>query len=82
MFSNPGDPVKIKFAFKLVEDYPVDLYYLLDLSSSMMDDLESLQQLGKELGSTMQDITTDFQIGFGSFVDKTLVPYIFTTPAK
>lgn len=77
-----GDPVKVKFAFKLVEDYPVDLYYMLDLSSSMFDDLNSLRSLGKLLGSSMQNITKDFKIGFGSFVDKTLIPYIFTTPEK
>ena len=82
MFYFVGDPEKIKFSFKLVEDYPVDLYYLLDLSASMRDDLTSLRSLGKELGESMQKITKDLRMGFGSFVDKTLMPYISTSPDK
>ena len=77
-----GDPETINFAFKLVEDYPVDLYYLLDLSSSMKDDLDSLRSLGKDLGESMQKITKDLRMGFGSFVDKTVMPFISTVPQK
>ena len=68
--------------FKQAEDYPVDLYYLLDLSQSMSDDLEKLQKLGKKLGEEMKNITRDFRLGFGSFVDKTVMPYISTVPKK
>jgi len=79
---NLGDPVTVDFAFKLVEDYPVDLYYLLDLSKSMEDDLDSLRSLGKDLGESMQSITKDLRMGFGSFVDKTVMPYISTVPER
>ena len=77
-----GSQVKIDFAFKQAEDYPVDLYYLLDLSQSMKNDLESLRSLGQQLGESMQSITRDFKLGFGSFVDKTVMPYISTVKSK
>ncbi len=31
-------------------DYPVDLYYLMDLSYSMKDDKQKLSELGDQLG--------------------------------
>ena len=37
-------------------------------------------KLGQKLASAIQKITTDFQIGFGSFVDKELMPYISLVP--
>ncbi|KAL0201335.1 hypothetical protein M9458_004522, partial [Cirrhinus mrigala] len=68
--------------FKRAEDYPIDLYYLMDLSYSMKDDLENVKNLGTGLMREMKQITSDFRIGFGSFVEKTVMPYISTTPAK
>ncbi|XP_076824763.1 integrin beta-3-like [Clavelina lepadiformis] len=82
VYLRPGDPVNINLAFKQAEDYPVDLYYLLDLSKSMEDDLEKLRKLGQQLGQKMQEITRDFRLGFGSFIDKTVSPYISTVPAR
>ncbi|KAJ8388158.1 hypothetical protein AAFF_G00146490 [Aldrovandia affinis] len=49
----------------------------MGLSSSMKDDLENVKNLGTSLMVEMSKITSDFRIGFGSFV-----PYISTTPAK
>ena len=36
--------------FRLAEDYPVDLYYVMDLSKSMDDDKDKLAELGTDLG--------------------------------
>ncbi|XP_016298757.1 integrin beta-1-like isoform X2 [Sinocyclocheilus anshuiensis] len=77
-----GEPQNIKLRFKRAEDYPIDLYYLMDLSYSMKDDLENVKNLGTSLMKEMSKITSDFRIGFGSFVEKTVMPYISTTPAK
>lgn len=49
--------------FKRAEDYPIDLYYLMDLSYSMEDDLENVKKLGTTLMEKMSKITSDFQIG-------------------
>lgn len=54
----------------------------MDLSKSMEDDKKNLEQLGSLLSSTMQNITSNFQLGFGSFVDKVLMPYVSTVPKK
>jgi len=64
------------------EDYPVDLYYLMDLSKSMEDDKDKLSELGELLAERMQSITSNFRLGFGSFVDKVVMPYVSTVPAK
>jgi integrin beta 1 len=64
------------------EDYPVDLYYLMDLSKSMEDDKDKLSELGDLLADTMQNITSNFRLGFGSFVDKVVMPYVSTVPKK
>ncbi|XP_036377349.1 integrin beta-1-like [Megalops cyprinoides] len=77
-----GEAQSFNLKFKRAEDYPIDLYYLMDLSFSMKDDLENVKNLGTSLMSEMSKITSDFRIGFGSFVEKTVMPYISTTPAK
>uniref|UniRef100_A0A8D0GEG9 Integrin beta n=1 Tax=Sphenodon punctatus TaxID=8508 RepID=A0A8D0GEG9_SPHPU len=77
-----GEPQTFSLKFKRAEDYPIDLYYLMDLSYSMKDDLENVKSLGTALMREMKKITSDFRIGFGSFVEKTVMPYISTTPAK
>uniref|UniRef100_A0A8D3DTN9 Integrin beta n=1 Tax=Scophthalmus maximus TaxID=52904 RepID=A0A8D3DTN9_SCOMX len=77
-----GEPQTFELKFKRAEDYPIDLYYLMDLSYSMKDDLENVKNLGTDLMREMQEITSDFRIGFGSFVEKTVMPYISTTPAR
>jgi protocadherin alpha len=62
-------------------EYPVDLYYLMDLSYSMKDDKDTLQILGRNLEVLMRKFTSDFRLGFGSFVDKTVRPYTKTLPS-
>ncbi len=58
-----GEPQNIKLKFKRAEDYPIDLYYLMDLSYSMKDDLENVKNLGTSLMKEMSKITSDFRIG-------------------
>lgn len=72
----------MQVTFRQAEDYPVDLYYLMDLSKSMEDDKESLSKLGVQLADEMQKITRNFKLGFGSFVDKVVMPYVSTVPER
>lgn len=72
----------ISVNYAQAKDYPVDLYYLMDLSKSMEDDKEKLTYLGDTLSETMRKITSNFHLGFGSFVDKVLMPYVSTVPKK
>ncbi|XP_036425194.1 integrin beta-2 [Colossoma macropomum] len=78
----PGKPHTFEFKFKRAEGYPVDLYYLMDLSYSMNDDLKNVKNLGIELLKNLKKITGSARIGFGSFVDKTLLPFTDTNEEK
>lgn len=80
MFSDQVHTVSMFYT--QAEDYPVDLYYLMDLSKSMEDDKEKLSLLGNLLAESMQNITSNFRLGFGSFVDKVVMPYVSTVPQK
>ncbi|XP_062975640.1 integrin beta-7 [Elgaria multicarinata webbii] len=78
----PGEEQNFTVRFRRAEGYPVDLYYLMDLSYSMKDDLENIKRLGSDLLAALRDVTTSVKIGFGSFVDKTVLPYVSTAPSK
>ncbi|XP_063789154.1 integrin beta-2 isoform X2 [Pseudophryne corroboree] len=78
----PGMPAEFEVKFKRAEGYPVDLYYLMDLSYSMNDDLANVKNLGTQLLSALNSITKSAQIGFGSFVDKTVLPFVSTHPEQ
>ncbi|KAL2081214.1 hypothetical protein ACEWY4_023067 [Coilia grayii] len=76
----PGDPTWFGVQVRPVEDYPVDLYYLMDLSLSMKDDLDTILNLGTKLAEEMGKLTSNFRLGFGSFVDKNISPFSYTAP--
>ncbi|KAM8933823.1 integrin beta-2 [Pelodytes ibericus] len=76
----PGQTQEFMVKFRRAEGYPVDLYYLMDLSYSMVDDLQNVKTLGSKLLQALNSITKSAQIGFGSFVDKTVLPFVSTHP--
>jgi protocadherin alpha len=43
-------PHRLSVMFRQAENYPVDLYYLMDLSNSMEDDKTKLAELGNIIG--------------------------------
>uniref|UniRef100_A0A7N6BN44 Integrin beta n=1 Tax=Anabas testudineus TaxID=64144 RepID=A0A7N6BN44_ANATE len=75
----PGSPLTFQVKIKQTEDYPVDIYYLMDLSASMIDDLKMIKDLGSSLSKEMANLTSKLRIGFGSFVEKPVLPYIWVT---
>lgn len=70
--------------FKVFEplESPVDLYILMDFSNSMSDDLDNLKQMGQNLAKILRQLTSDYTIGFGKFVDKVSVPQTDMRPEK
>ncbi|CAH2305601.1 integrin beta-6 isoform X1 [Pelobates cultripes] len=76
----PGNDVTFQVNVRQSEDYPVDLYYLMDLSASMHDDLKTIKELGSTLSKEMSKLTSNFHIGFGSFVEKPVLPFIKIGP--
>ncbi|KAI5109591.1 integrin beta-7 [Silurus meridionalis] len=77
-----GVPQEFTVEFKRAEGYPIDLYYLMDLSYSMKDDLEKIKNLGQDILKKLQEETKSVHIGFGSFVDKETLPYVSQTKAR
>lgn len=63
LFCVLGSPQEIEVKFKRAEGYPVDLYYLMDLSYSMKDDLEKVKNLGGQLLEALKSVTKSIQIG-------------------
>ena len=50
-----GDPVNLSITVTRLPNYPIDLYYLMDLSRSMTDDLLKLKTLAKDLCTALVD---------------------------
>lgn len=78
----PDDSQIFQVQVRQVEDYPVDIYYLMDLSNSMKDDLRNIQNLGTTLANEMRKLTSNLRIGFGAFVDKPISPYMYISPPE
>ncbi|XP_033208227.1 integrin beta-PS-like isoform X2 [Belonocnema kinseyi] len=77
-----GEEKHVSLKYSQAEDYPVDLYYLMDLSASMEPYRDQLSELGFQLADAMRKITSNFRLGFGSFVDKVVLPMTHTQPEK
>ncbi|XP_010891643.1 integrin beta-7 isoform X2 [Esox lucius] len=77
-----GVPQSFEVRFKHALGFPIDLYYLMDMSFSMKDDLAKFKNLGREVVTAMKNITSAVRIGFGSFVDKRVGPYANINPVK
>ncbi|KAM5281820.1 integrin beta-2 [Ctenodactylus gundi] len=82
LYLRPGQEAAFNVTFRRARGYPIDLYYLMDLSYSMLDDLINVKKLGGDLLRALNDITESGRIGFGSFVDKTVLPFVNTHPEK
>ncbi|XP_076319797.1 integrin beta-PS-like isoform X1 [Tachypleus tridentatus] len=69
-------PLKFKITFMQAEDYPVDLYYLMDFTFSMTKHKERVVEAIENIAQIMKNITKNVQLGFGSFVDKVAMPFV------
>ncbi|XP_022074992.1 integrin beta-8 [Acanthochromis polyacanthus] len=78
----PGAEASFIVSVKQLERYPVDLYYLVDVSASMQENLDHLKTVGVALSLRMTEHSSDLWLGFGSFVDKPVSPYINVHPSK
>ena len=59
-----GAPVTFPVQVRPANNFPIDLYLLMDLSLSMKDDLENLKRLGTELGIVIIIIVNQLLIFF------------------
>ena len=58
------------------EDFPLDLYILMDISNSMSVFLQLAQNAAEELLETVTNLTSDSRLGFGTFVEKRVSPFV------
>ena len=58
-----------------VADIPVDLYFVLDSSSSMKTFSKKLAGASEDITDEIQKLTRDFRLGFGSFIEKPRIPF-------
>ena len=70
-----GEPLTFTVSVKAAEDFPLDLYMLMDLSGSFYHDLVVVKGLAPQLPLALRNVLSDFLIGFGTFVDKPSLPY-------
>ncbi|XP_066876674.1 integrin beta-4 isoform X4 [Kogia breviceps] len=78
----PGEERRFELQVFEPLESPMDLYILMDFSNSMSDDLDSLKKLGQDLAQVLNQLTSDYMIGFGKFVDKVSVPQTDMRPEK
>lgn len=74
----PGQSVDFKINFKGAPDYPADLYFLVDVSTSMKAIQQAIKDASEEIYKKMQTKTKNVFIGLGSFTDKNTLPFITT----
>lgn len=68
--------------YRPAKNYPLDIYYLMDLTITMKKHKEALIKVGVNLATTLQSLTENYRIGYGSFVDKPIMPYILLGSEK
>jgi integrin beta 6/protocadherin alpha len=70
-----GEPVTFNVTVKASNDFPLDLYILMDNSASFSIFLNTFKSLASTLPLSLQNISSSAQYGFGMFVDKPTPPY-------
>ncbi|QQP49408.1 Integrin beta [Caligus rogercresseyi] len=73
----PNHPVSLDFEVAL-SDNPVDIYFLMDLSSSMNKSKSNLIDASESIAERISELSSSFKIGFGSFSDKLVPPFGMT----
>jgi protocadherin alpha len=60
---------------KPARNYPLDMFFLMDLSGSQAPDLAMLRNLSNSIIEQLENISSQFHLGFSSFVDKIAYPF-------
>ena len=58
------------------QDFPLDLYILMDVSNTMSVFLQLAQDAAGDILSAVKGLTSDSRLGFGTFVEKRVRPFI------
>ncbi|PVD29577.1 hypothetical protein C0Q70_08831 [Pomacea canaliculata] len=78
----PNDEFRTRVTFRPANNFPVDLYFLFDVSRTMNDSIEELSKLASDIAEEINSISTNYRMGYGTFQDKVILPFTNTHPAK
>ena len=70
----PNKDAEVNFTLQLLNN-PLDLYFLMDFTHSMRTTVDQLYKVSEELGKQIAKLTSDYQVGFGTYVDKCVPPF-------
>ena len=70
-----GEMQNVTFSVKPAENFPLDVYMIMDLSNSLRDVLTKVQTVASQIAGSLSNVSSDFRVGFGSYVDKAVPPY-------
>ena len=70
-----GQPQTFTVSVRAADKFPLDLYMLMDMSASFKNDLITFKNIAPNIFSAVGNLTSRFQVGFGTFVDKVTAPY-------
>nr|KAG5690040.1 hypothetical protein BaRGS_009847 [Batillaria attramentaria] len=77
-----GKGVKFDATFRAAKNFPVDLYFLFDVSATMASTLKQLSELAIQMADAIKNISTNYQLGYGVFQDKVILPFTSTHPVR
>ncbi|KAF9416980.1 hypothetical protein HW555_005808 [Spodoptera exigua] len=75
----PGVPESFKFSFQGAKDFPVDLYFLLDASTTMANIRDMTAKHSEKIYLSIKEMTKNVHLGFGTFIDKRVLPFTNNT---
>ena len=70
-----GEPESFTVSVRAAENYPLDLYILMDSSASFQQKLNDLKNIAPQIVNRLRNMTAMFRVGLGMFVDKTTAPF-------
>ena len=70
-----GETRNVTFSVKPAENFPLDVYMIMDLSNSLRDVLTTVQTVASQIADSLSNVSSNFRVGFGSYVDKVVPPY-------
>ncbi|XP_052747283.1 integrin beta-PS [Bicyclus anynana] len=71
----PGQTLNLNFSIKHAEDYPVDVYFLVDASKLMKKVKDTIVKESVKMYKTLKSMTKNVYLGTGSFIDKNTLPF-------
>ena len=70
-----GEPQSFTVSVRAAENYPLDLYILMDSSLSFQTEINDLKRIAPQIVDGLRNMTAMFRVGLGLFVDKSVAPF-------